>query len=118
MQKPTLPPVLQMHSLSADCVLWLLSRRSSRSSTWESALLTGLVSSCICIVRKCLQTLWQLKEEVPNSALGSRGLMGEVGTPVRRYTWDSLVLITPGGGSKSPGELKKIFFYYGKSHII
>lgn len=86
-QKPTPPPLLQMHLLSADCVLWARFQRLSGQSIWEPAPLMGLMLSCIHTVRKCLQVLWQLKKEVPNSALGSRGLMAEVGTPVGRHIW-------------------------------
>ena len=87
-QKPTPPPLLQMHLLSADCVLRARFQRLSGQSIWEPAPLMGLMPSCIHTVRKCLQALWQLKKEVPNSALGSRGLMAEVGTPVGRHIWD------------------------------
>lgn len=60
---------------------------------------------CIHIVIKRLWVLRQLKEEVANSALRSRILIGDVGTLASRYIWNNLVLITPGRGSKSHGEL-------------
>ena len=79
--------------LSADCVLWARFQRRSGQSIWEPAPLRGLMSTCIRTVRKCLQVLWQLKKEVPNSALGSRGLMAEMGTPVGRRIWDCCCLL-------------------------
>lgn len=71
----------------AECRLHSLAPGQERSgpSTWEQALLLGLVSSRSCVVVKCLRMLWQWKEELSDSALRSRAWMGEVGTPARRH---------------------------------